>query len=61
MKHAPLCLCAQCTEVPIAHTVECEKFWDDAALMQEIGERWDHWTQPNCPACDERRRLKGIK
>lgn len=43
------------------HTSECSDFWADVLVMDAIGERWDHWTQPSCKACDARRAAKGMK
>lgn len=43
------------------HTTECVKFWHDVLVMDAIGERWDHWTQPSCPVCAARRRRKGLQ
>jgi hypothetical protein len=60
MKHAPLCICDKCQPLR-GHTDECQKFWEDVMVMDSIGERWDHWTQPKCDKCDERRKAKGIK
>jgi hypothetical protein len=43
------------------HTSECADFWADVLVMDAIGERWDHWAQPSCKACDARRAAKGMK
>jgi hypothetical protein len=43
------------------HTSECADFWADVLVMDAIGERWDHWTQPASPACDALRVAKGMK
>lgn len=37
------------------HNEECIEFWNDVMVMEAIGERWDHWTLPQCSACEERR------
>jgi|PlaIllAssembly_1097288.scaffolds.fasta_scaffold162589_2 hypothetical protein len=42
------------------HTEECIKFWADVVVMEALHERWDHWTQPTCPACSARRVAKGM-
>jgi hypothetical protein len=42
------------------HTKECADYWFDVYIMDAIGERWDHWTPPNCSACDARRKAKGL-
>jgi hypothetical protein len=42
------------------HSEDCIKFWEDVMLMEALGERWDHWTQPTCPACSARRVAKGM-
>lgn len=42
------------------HTDECIKFWHDVMIMDALEERWDHWTQPTCPACSARRVAKGM-
>jgi hypothetical protein len=40
------------------HTTECAEFWAAVLVMDKIGERWDHWSLPNCAACDKRRETK---
>ena len=60
IKHAPLCRCHSCDPLR-GHTDECKKFWHDVEIMDRIGERWDHWTQPKCKACDARRAAKGMQ
>jgi hypothetical protein len=42
------------------HTSECIAYWEDVMVMDALGERWDHWTQPTCPACSARRVAKGM-
>lgn len=42
------------------HTEECAEFWCDVVVLNGIGERWDHWTQPPCAECDARRAAKGM-
>ena len=42
------------------HPEQCVLFWRDVFLAHAIEERWDHWEQPACAVCDERRRKKGM-